>query len=642
MCGIAGYLTSGAPVCDRALIRRMTDRLAHRGPDGEGFFVDGRLALGHRRLSIIDLDAGTQPMGNEDGSIQVVFNGEIYNHAELHAGLARKGHRFRTKSDTEVLVHLYEEEGERMPESLNGMFAFAIWDTRRRRLFLARDRFGEKPLYYTFSAPGFRFAFASELKALTALPDFPGRVNDRAVKSFLAHSYIADPETIYENTFRLKPGHSLTVTMEDSEMRRYWTPHFEEGDATAMDARVEEIRALSEQAVSARMMSDVPLGAFLSGGVDSGGVVACMCRAASAPVKTFSIGFTSASHDELPFARLVAKRYETEHHERVVTPDVGAMLDTLAFHYDEPFGDSSAIPTLYLAQMTRERVTVALSGDGADELFGGYRRYRFGVIEEKLRSLMPRWFRRSVVRVGAAVYPRLDFAPRPFRAKATLKCLSQELADAYYSSMAAIGDGDLDLLLEPRKRRELRDYMPREQFRQRFLPWTHLPPLQQMQAVDFETYLSGDILVKVDRATMAYSLESRAPWLDPHLAELAGRLPQSFKIASSQGKYVFKRALEPFLPTEVLTRAKMGFTIPLESLLRSTLRSSFAEFVLCPAMEQFIDTSTVKRIWNEHQRGIRNHRTILWNLLALGMWRRRHGAPSPYHHVPEVVSQPAC
>lgn len=621
MCGIAGYLATDRERLNRSWLRAMCNRLVHRGPDGYGEFFDEHVALGHRRLSIIDLGGGAQPMANEDGSIQIVFNGEIYNYLELQRDLMRRGHLFRTKSDTEVLVHLYEEEGERMPEFLNGMFAFAIWDARKRELFLARDRFGEKPLYYSFSVSGTRFCFGSELKALRALPKWDQPVNQRAIKDFLAHCYIPDPNTIYEDVFRLKPGHSLTIGTHCHRTRRYWTPDFGVEDSAGLETRIEELRALASDAVSMRMVSDVPLGAFLSGGVDSSGVVAYMSRSAHERVKTFSIGFSSEEFDELRFARLVADQYQTDHYEQVVTPDIHEVLDTLVTHYDEPFGDSSAIPSLSLSRMTRQHVTVALSGDGADEVFGGYRRYRFGVVEQRLRSLFPGWFRHSVIRAGAAVYPKLDFVPQVFRAKATLTCLSQELGDAYYSSVAALRDAALENLLGSDIRAGLRNYNPRENFRQRFSAVSHLCPLQQMQAVDFDTYLPGDILVKVDRASMTHSLESRAPWLDHRIVELACKLPLSFKICRSSSKHIFKQSLAPVLPNTILNRRKMGFVVPLENWLRSSLKHTFTQNVLRPEMEQFVNLREVQRLWGEHQQGWRNHRTILWNLLMLGMWR---------------------
>ena len=629
MCGIAGYLTNDRIVPDGMLVKRMCDRLRHRGPDGEGYYCAAGVALGHRRLSIIDVSGGSQPMGNEDGSIQVVFNGEIYNFLELRRDLVEKGHCFVTRSDTEVLVHLYEEVGERLPEFLNGMFAFAIWDAQKRELFLARDRMGKKPLYYSCAVPGMRLCFASELKALTLLPGFPGAINRRSVADFLCLSYIPDPQTIYENVFKLEPGQSLTIGPSGVRIRRYWEPRFEADSGWNFGEAVEELRSLAQDAVKRRLISDVPLGAFLSGGVDSSAVVAFMAGIVPDNVKTFSIGFTNKNYDERGFARMVAERYRTAHYERVVSPSIDEAFQTLGECFDEPFADSSAIPMLYLARMTREHVTVALSGDGADEVFGGYRRYYFGVLEENLRRRIPHWFRQTVIKAGAAVYPKFDYLPQVFRAKGLLANLAREIGDAYFSSMSVFPDPLLDAVLSPEVRRDLGGYSPRENFRARFERLRHLSPLEQMQAVDFQTYLPGDILVKVDRATMAYSLESRSPWLDYRLVELACRLPAPFKLHGQNGKHIFKEAVKPYLPPALLTRRKMGFAVPLAEWFRTNLNPLFSSLVLQKAMEKYVSLPDVRRIWNEHQSGLKNHDRKLWNLLILANWDALYCGPGP-------------
>lgn len=606
----------------------MCDRLAHRGPDGYGYYADEHAALGHRRLSVIDLDTGGQPMGNEDGTLQVVFNGEIYNYRELRRDLRKRGHSFVTDSDTEVLVHLYEEEGERMPEHLNGMFAFAIWDKKRRELFLARDRFGKKPLYYSFAVGGLRFCFASELKALAAIDSFDQPVDPASVADFLSFSYIPDPRTIYRDVWKLPPGHSLLVTQDASRLRKYWEPVFSPNHGGGAESAVEELQELAADAVARRMISDVPLGAFLSGGVDSSAVVAFMAKAAPGQVKTFSIGFTIEKYDELEFARLVSSRHKTEHHEEVVSPDIHEMLPKLVEHYDEPFADSSAIPMLYLARMTRRHVTVALCGDGADELFGGYRRYYYGLLEARLRKRFPRWFRRSVVRLGARCYPKFDYLPQVFRAKSLLTALSQEAGDAYFTSMSAFRDGDLEAVLSPELRRALGGYNPRESFRARFEAVSHLPPLEQIQAADLATYLPGDILVKADRATMAYSLEGRSPWLDYRIGEFAFRLPSDLKVNGRIGKYVFKVMISRHVPERVIYRRKMGFQVPLAEWFRTSLKTTFEETVLRPDMERYLSVREVRRIWDRHQSGLSDHSRKLWNLLVLACWdaRWRSGA----------------
>ncbi len=632
-------MTDGAPVHNRGLIQSMCDRLSHRGPDGCGYLTDGNVALGHRRLSIIDVAGGTQPLGNEDGAIQVVFNGEIYNYRELREDLLKRGHRFTTNSDTEVLVHLYEEVGERLPEYLNGMFAFAIWDRRQQVLFLARDRFGEKPLYYTDAVPGMRFCFASELKALCMIPEFPRQVDAKSLTDFLQLSYIPDPGTIYRNVCKLKPAHSLTVSNAGFRTERYWQPAFAIEPRTVFADAVEELRALAEDSVERRMISDVPLGGFLSGGVDSSSVVAFMAQHAPERVKTFSIGFTNKTFDETAYARLVAERYKTEHHEQIVSPDILEILDMLVEHYDEPFGDSSAVPTLYLAKMTREHVTVALSGDGADEIFGGYRRYKFAVAEQRVRDVLPGWFRRPVFSTMARFYPKLDFLPRALRARATLTCLSEELADAYLFSMSVLPEHLTIGILSHEVQHGLNGYSVRERFRCLFDGVRDLPALQQIQAVDFETYLPGDILVKMDRATMAYSLEARAPMLDHRLAELAGTLPAGFKLHGGVGKHILKQAVAPYVPAAILHRAKAGFSVPLAQWFRTSLKKPFESSVLRKEMEEYVQLSGVRRLWKEHQSGLSDHSRKLWNLLMLAQWDTRHGKSQPGSLMSQSLAQ---
>jgi len=601
----------------------MCDRLQHRGPDGFGYYQEGPIALGHRRLSIIDLSGGAQPLGNEDGSIQIVFNGEIYNYRELREDLVKKGHRFATHSDTEVIVHLYEEVKERTPEYLNGMFALAIWDNRNQELFLARDRFGKKPLYYSTSVPGMHICFASELKALMAIAGFSPEVNAQSVANALCLGYVPDPDTIFAGSHKLPPGHSALISANGMRLRQYWSASFEPEESLDFAKTMEELEALSADAVERRMISDVPLGGFLSGGVDSSGVVALMAQRAGSRVKTFSIGFTREEYDEVRYARMVAARYQTDHYEEVVSLGVHDMLRTLVEHFDEPFSDSSAIPTLYLSRMTRQHVTVALSGDGADEILGGYRRYRFGVAEQRWRSIVPRWFRRTAVAAAGRYYPKFDRLPQVFRAKATLTCLAQELGEAYFDSMTGFGYGLLGSILSPELRAQLGGFTPRESFVNRFDKYSHLPPLQQMQAVDLETYLPGDILVKVDRASMAYSLEGRCPWLDYRLADLAGRMPARFKLKNGSGKYIFKEMLKSHVPEEILRRRKMGFIVPRAEWFRTSLKPVFEALVLRPRMAAYLSLPDVRQVYEVHQSGARDYGRELWAMLMLACWENR-------------------
>lgn len=598
--------------------------LSHRGPDGEGFFVEDNLALGHRRLSIIDLEGGKQPMTNEDGSLVIVFNGEIYNFLDLRPELERQGHLFHTRSDTEVLLHLYEQHGEAMTERLNGMFAFAIWDRRKRELFLARDRFGKKPLYYLLDHGPYRFAFASEAKGLLALPEVDRSTDPASVADFLAFCYVPEPRSIYRAIRKLPAGSSMLVSEGASRQRRYWQLAFGETNRSWEQASG-EIDQLASDAVRLRLVSDVPLGAFLSGGVDSSAAVAYMARHAPGRVRTFSIGFSERSYDETRYARMVAERYRTDHQEQTVHPKIGEMLGVLVEHFDEPFGDASAIPTLYLARMTRQFVTVALSGDGADEVFAGYRRYRHALIEEKIRAKFPGWFRRSFFRIAGRFYPKFDFLPQVFRAKTVLLNLSQDLAAAYCHSMTVFRGEELRRVLAADLRSGLDGYDPRQGYEERFRQYRDLPPLHQLQAVDLDTYLPGDILVKADRATMAWSLEARAPWLDYRLAELSAGLPPEWKVSGQNGKWIFKKTVEPLVPGEILWRPKMGFVMPLKEWFRGELRPVFEREVLHGGSAGLIDRQEAARLLEEHVSGVRNRDRWLWNLLVLQLWARRWG-----------------
>jgi asparagine synthase (glutamine-hydrolysing) len=622
MCGIAGYLRSDHAAQQREFLRPMCDRLIHRGPDGYGEFFDPDIALGHRRLSVIDLACGAQPLGNEDGTIQVIFNGEIYNHKELRRGLTERGHCLRTASDTEVLVHLYEEYGESMPEQLNGMFAFALWDQPRKRLFLARDRFGEKPLYVSTCLPGFRVCFASELKALMLLPGVDRSVRPAAVPEFLSSGYIADPATIYRQIERLAPGTSMTVDWNDIRLRRYWAPSFRVTPGRHFSKCAEEVSEIAVEAVRSRLMSDVPLGAFLSGGLDSSAVVAGMSEVVSEPVRTFSIGFDSPEFDERGYARLVAERCRTTHREFVVASGVSAMVDLVVEQFDEPFGDSSAIPTLYLAQLARQDVTVALSGDGADEVFGGYARYGH-VIASSLRDLLPVRFQR----LNPATAWCFDNLPQLFTSVQAMRKLNRSIVEHYFHWISATDEDGLNRLLAPDLLAGLSGYTPKAALAERFARHSDLPLLQQMQAVDMETYLPGDILVKMDRATMAFSLESRAPWLDHRLAEYAGTLPQEFKMKRGVGKRILRRAFFSRLPAVTLSRPKMGFGPPLAEWLRTSLKGMFEEYVFRPGMAQYLNLATVMQLWQEHQSGANDYRIwILWNILILARWHARYQA----------------
>jgi asparagine synthase (glutamine-hydrolysing) len=642
MCGIAGIFDlRGRGEADRALLRRMTEILGHRGPDGDGFYYAPGLGLGHRRLAIVDLATGDQPQFNEDGTVCVVFNGEIYNFQPLMAELASLGHIFRTRSDTEVIVHAWEQWGEACLDHFNGMFAFALWDERRESLFLARDRLGEKPLYYGVLGDG-RVLFASELKSLLSSPDIDRRFDPQAIEEFFAYGYIPDPRSIYLGVRKLAPAHCLLLRRGEppAEPRPYWDVRFVDSAAARTGEVKEELIARLRQSVRMRMIADVPLGAFLSGGVDSSGVVAMMAGLQQEPVSTFSIAFGAKGWDESAYAADIARRYRTDHHVREVDPNSFDLLDRLATIYDEPFGDSSAIPTFRVCAMARENVTVALSGDGGDEVFAGYRRYRWHCFEEQVRRVLPAALRRPLFGGLGAIYPKLDWAPRPLRAKATLQELARDTVEAYFSSVSICGDGLRQRLFSPALLRELQGYNAVEVLRSHLRRCGSEHPLSQVQYADFKTYLPGDILTKVDRASMASSLEVRVPLLDHTLVEWAAQLPPGLKLAGREGKHVFKAALEPYVAKEILYRPKQGFAVPLAAWFRGPLRRRLRDNLLGPGLREagLFDMRAVAALLDRHQSGERDHSAALWTLSMMEAFLRQvHSGRRDGAAVPETA-----
>jgi asparagine synthase (glutamine-hydrolysing) len=564
MCGIYGVF-SAEPACqvEAGVLDRMAQSLTHRGPDGGGVYLAGPFAMGMRRLSIIDLKSGNQPMANEDGSVWVVFNGEIYNYRELTRDLLARGHRFATASDTEVLVHLYEEHGEACVALLRGMFAFAIWDSRAHNLFLARDRLGIKPLYYAAVPSG--FVFASEMKAILESPWVAPRLDRRALTAYLQYGYVPDPLSILENVSKLAPGHTLPVRAgRPGHPQRYWepTPYFRGGGVPAGEEEAgEQLWEHLQDAVRSHLVSDVPVGAFLSGGVDSSAVVAIMAREVSLPVKTFSVGFREDRYNELPHARQVAEWCGTEHHELVVEPgDLDALGDLLAC-FDEPFADSSAIPTYLVSRLARQHVKVVLSGDGGDELFGGYDRYLVDRRRRRLGVL-------GDLGLGAGLRALGSMLPVGW-GKNLLHNLSLPRIERYLDSMSLFPRRALSALADPGA-----DWPQTSLSR---LVDHSLDPLSQLQDLDLKSYLPGDILTKVDRMSMASSLEARVPLLDHPLVEFACALPARTRLRSGTTKYLLKHTLRGRVPPEVLTRPKQGFAVPLETWLSSRLPAFFQE-----------------------------------------------------------------
>ena len=624
MCGIAGvFYPSSGETPSLELLQRMTATLLHRGPDEGTCHIDESVGLGHRRLRIIDLEGGQQPIFNEDGTKAIVFNGEIYNFRELRKELLSKGHRFRTQSDTEVIIHAYEEYGEDCVQHLRGMFAFAIWNRETTELFLARDRIGIKPLYYYWD--GKKFLFASELKSILQDPTISRRIDVCALDDYLTYLYIPAPKTIFQGIRKLLPGHTLTVSEKGVKEQQYWDLVF--GALTNLneaDSSAELLKKLRES-IALHLVSEVPLGAFLSGGIDSSAVVGIMTEMLDKPVRTASIGFREIGSDELAYARIVAEHFHTKTHEKTVEASAARILDALVWHFDEPFADSSMVPTYYVSQVAREQVTVCLSGDGGDENFAGYRRYRFDVLENRIRAVLPQPLRAPLFGLLGQVYPKADWLPRVFRAKAFLTNLSCSPERGYFQSVSRFSPEMRQLLYRDQLKKSLGGYdsfSVMEDYFDRTRGWD---PLSRVQYVDVKTYLVDDILTKVDRASMAHSLEVRVPLLDHEFMEAAARIPAAYKLKNGVGKYIFKKALEDLLPQPILRRRKMGFSIPLAEWFRGDLKGLFEDQVLASdaSIVDLFDTSLISRWWKQHQRKTHDYSAHLWALLVFESWGRK-------------------
>ncbi|NEX64177.1 XrtA/PEP-CTERM system amidotransferase [Noviherbaspirillum galbum] len=627
MCGIVGLVdTKAMRDVDGKLLHRMNESQFHRGPDEGGTHLEPGVGLGHRRLSIIDLSSGQQPLFNEDHSVVVVFNGEIYNFQALAEELTRLGHRFRTHSDTEVIVHAWEQWGERCVERFRGMFAFGLWDRNTSTFFMARDRLGIKPLYYAVLDDGM-LIFGSELKTLLAHPRMRRELLPEAVEDYFAYGYVPEPKTIFRHALKLSPGHTLTIRrgMPIPQPREYWdvafkphAPMDEQEAATALRERVHE-------AVSSHMLAEVPLGAFLSGGVDSSAVVSAMASLSKEPVNTCSISFDDAKFDESRYAQEVAERYGTRHHvEQVATNDF-ALVDKLAALYDEPFADSSAIPTYRVCELARKRVTVALSGDGGDENLAGYRRYRWHMMEERLRSRLPLSARKPIFGLMGNLYPKADWAPRVLRAKSTFESLARDSVEAYFHTVSLLGDKLRRKLFSANFRRDLQGYEACQVLRDHAAKAQTDDALSMVQYLDMKTYLPGDILTKVDRASMAHALEVRVPLLDHELVEWISGLPSSLKLKGAEGKYIFKKSLEGDLPHDILYRDKMGFAVPIGQWFRGPLRDVLRRTLLGPTLAStgIFDMAFVAEMIEMHQSGRRDFTAPLWSLLMFESFLRQ-------------------
>jgi asparagine synthase (glutamine-hydrolysing) len=619
MCGIVGIFDiRGRRDISRELVSRMNESQHHRGPDECGLHVEPGVGLGHRRLSIIDLSTGQQPLWNEDRSVVVVYNGEIYNYQSLIAELTALGHTFRTRSDTEVIVHAWEAWGEACVKRFRGMFAFALYDRNQSTLFLARDRLGVKPLHYAFLSDG-TLILGSELKALLAHPGLPLDVDPCAVEEYFAFGYVPEPRTIFKSARKLPPAHTLTIRRGApvAEPKVYWDPRFTLDASINVDDAFGELTSRLDESVKLRLISEVPLGAFLSGGVDSSAVVASMAQSSADPVNTCSIAFADPAYDESRYALAVAERYRTRHFVDRVESDDFDLIDELSRVYDEPYADSSAIPTYRVCQLARNHVTVALSGDGGDENFGGYRRYRMHVAEERMRRMMPLALRKPVFGFLGQVYPKADWAPRYFRAKTTFESLGRRSVEAYFHTMSIFRDDMRGRLFSDSFKAKLSGYNAIEVFRRHAALAQTDDPLALIQYIDLKTYLVGDINTKVDRASMAHSLEVREPLMDHPL-------PSSLKICGGEAKWLLKKAMEPRLPPDVLYRDKMGFAVPLARWFRGPLQTRVREVLQGDRLRAsgIFDPVYLRNLLDAHQSGARDYSAPIWSLLMFDAFLR--------------------
>ena len=626
MCGIAGIITSLNGKVDQAIIKRMTDAIIHRGPDEAGIYMANGVGLGHRRLSIIDLKSGQQPMSSAGEDVTIVYNGEIYNFVKIRKELEAKGYKFKTRCDTEVILNAYHAWGPGSVKRFRGMFAYVIYDKRKKQVFMTRDRLGIKPLFYAPIGEK-TILFGSELKALAAHPDFQRNLRKESMEDYFALGYVAEPHTIYKNVYKLEPGHSILIDLHSGrqEKSQYWSLQFT-GDyrGSFEDAR-DELAARVQEATKIRMVADVPLGAFLSGGVDSGAVVANMADNSDEPVNSCSIGFSDPKFNETDYAERVAARYKTNHWSRIVDPGDYSLVDKLIDIYDEPYADSSALPTYRVCELAREKVTVALSGDGGDENLAGYRRYQLQMFEQKMRGIFPESIRKPLFGFLGAVYPKADWAPRMFRAKTTFQGLARDHVESYFHGVSILKGDMRNKLFSPSLKSDLQGYNTLSLFNKYGAESGSDDPLSILQYIDIKTYLVGDILTKVDRASMAHSLEVRVPLLDHELVEWIATLPSHFKLQGGEGKYIFKKSLEGRLPKDILYRPKMGFGVPLGKWFRGELKQNIRDSVLSERMmgSGFFETDYLCTLVDHHQNGLRDYSAPLWTLMMFDQFLSR-------------------
>ncbi len=629
MCGIVGIITSLDRKPDQAIIKKMTDAIIHRGPDEAGIYVANGVGLGHRRLSIIDLKSGQQPMTTSDNEVTITYNGEIYNFMEIRAELEAKGYHFKTRCDTEVILYAYHAWGPDSVKRLRGMFAYVIYDNRDKTIFMTRDRLGIKPLFYARSGER-TILFGSELKALAAHPEFVKNLRKKSMEDYFALGYVAEPNTIYENVFKLEPGHSIVIDLRSGNLTKsqYWNVQFTGSYQGSFEDAKNELQERIHEAVKIRMVADVPLGAFLSGGVDSGAVVADMADISDDPVNSCSIGFSDPRFNETDYADRVAEQYKTNHWSRLVDPGDYSLVEKLIDIYDEPYADSSALPTYRVCELAREKVIVALSGDGGDENLAGYRRYQLQMFEQKIRGILPDVIRKPLFGLLGKAYPKADWAPRIFRAKTTFQGLARDHVESYFHGVS-IFKGDMrDKLFSKSLKNDLQGYNTLDVFNEYGASSGSDDPLSILQYIDLKTYLVGDILTKVDRASMAHSLEVRVPLLDHKLVEWIATLPSDFKLQGGEGKYIFKKSLEGRLPEDILYRPKMGFGVPLGNWFRGELKQNIRDAVLSERMLEcgYFNADYLRDLVNHHQNGMRDYSSALWTLMMFDQFLSRQNA----------------
>ncbi|WP_339772249.1 asparagine synthase (glutamine-hydrolyzing) [uncultured Paraglaciecola sp.] len=624
MCGIAGFTQFSGNMGNQQTLKKMGDSIYHRGPDAGREYLDAHVGLAHRRLAIIDLsEAGTQPMYSFDEKYIIAFNGEIYNFQTLRDQLSRDGYPFRTHTDTEVILALYATHGEKMLTMINGMFAFALWDTTSKRLLIARDRIGKKPLYYLKTET--QFAFASEIKALLTLPNVSREVRLDAVHDFFAYQYVPDPKTIFTDIHKLPPAHFMWVSQDGIQIEQYWDVSFKNVSDKSPAELTSELYALATEKTCSRMVSDVPLGAFLSGGIDSSGVVAMMALNSDTPVKTCSIGFDEERFNETEFAQIVADKYHTEHHEFTVHQNVKDNLEEIVAYFDEPFADPSLVPTYFVSQLARSQVTVAIAGDGGDEVFAGYEKYTTDALENKLRQRFPKALRKNVFPKLANLFAKSEH-PLFRKAKSLLTSLSLEPAMGFYITNSMIDDRLWQKLATADTKNKLGTYHPSQVTLENYNKADGPDHLSKILYTDMKTYLPGGILVKVDRMSMAHSLEVRAPLLDKDIIEFSATLPSDLKYNKGEKKFILKEAFKPVLPDDILYRKKMGFSVPLAAWLRSEIKDLTEDYLFTKAqgIQQYFDMDVVKQLWQQHQDKKADHSTVLWSMLMFQMWWFRY------------------